>query len=156
MNSDIELILSTCIFDKAASLGDLSCACFPHLGRWCEVKAPNMVRVHACNLPSEPWRLVVETFLKKDPERVRASTSSSRLTCDYFKTLWSYLIIFFSSKKPKSFLYLFQTFGSQLQVILQKHLHSDIDDHSVLKCEFQHHLKHWYLCCSSAGIMSSE
>ena len=30
--------------------------------------------------------LVVITFSKIDPERVRASTSSSRLTCDYFKT----------------------------------------------------------------------
>ena len=54
------------------------------------------------------------------------------------------------------FLISVSTFGSQLQVILQKHLHSDIDDHSVPKCEFQHHLKHWYLCCSWAGIMSSE
>ena len=33
------------------------------------------------------WQLVVETFSKTDPERVRASTNSSRLTCDYFKTL---------------------------------------------------------------------
>ena len=33
------------------------------------------------------YALVVETFSKTDPERVRASTNSSRLTCDYFKTL---------------------------------------------------------------------
>ena len=31
--------------------------------------------------------LVVETSSKTNPERVRASTSSPRLTCDYFKTL---------------------------------------------------------------------
>ena len=41
---------------------------------------PALLRTWVC-------ALVVETFSKTDPERVRASTSSPRLTCDYFKTL---------------------------------------------------------------------
>ena len=43
------------------------------------------------------YRLVVITFSKTDPERVRPSTSSSRLTCDYFKTPLSYQLLALSS-----------------------------------------------------------
>ena len=50
-----------------------------------EVKLVNLVSLVEQVMVA--FKVVVETFSKTDPERVRASTSSPRLTCDYFKTL---------------------------------------------------------------------
>ena len=50
-----------------------------------EVKLVNLVSLVEQVMVA--FKVVVETFSKTDPERVQSSTSSSRLTCNYFKKL---------------------------------------------------------------------
>ena len=52
---------------------------------WSRSKEPATAESNAKWAEKEGFKLVMETFSKIDPERVRASTSSPRLTCDYFK-----------------------------------------------------------------------